>query len=137
MTTIDKKESHNESNTENVTEMAFVVVGNVDSGKSTIIGTLTSDMLDDGRGIARKGVARHRHEISSGKTSDVSTRSLRFPNGRSVTMIDLCGHEDYTTTTVSGISGMWPDYGIVVISPHRGVLDMTKYHFRMFNRVKK
>jgi GTPase len=114
-----------------VTDRAFVVVGNVDSGKSTVIGTLISDLLDDGRGVARKCVARHKHEIDSGKTSDISSRSLKFPDGKSVTMIDLCGHENYAKTTVSGISGMWPDYGIVVVSPHRGVLDMTKYHFRM------
>lgn len=114
-----------------VTDKAFVVVGNVDAGKSTLIGTLTTGILDDGRGSARKGVARHQHEIAAGKTSDVSTRALRFPNGKTATLIDLCGHEKYFTTTASGISGMWPDYAIVVVSPTRGILDMTKQHFRM------
>ncbi|VBB17972.1 putative GTP-binding translation elongation/initiation factor [Yasminevirus sp. GU-2018] len=115
----------------NVTDKAFVVVGNVDAGKSTLIGTLTSGLLDDGRGSARAGVARHQHEIDAGKTSDVSTRVLTFPNGKTATLIDLCGHEKYFSTTASGISGMWPDYAIVVVSPTRGILDMTKQHFKM------
>jgi elongation factor 1-alpha len=114
-----------------VTDKAFVVVGNVDAGKSTLIGTLTSGLLDDGRGSARKTVARHQHEIDSGKTSDISTRALKFPNGKTATLIDLCGHEKYFTTTATGIAGMWPDYAIVVISPTRGVLSMTKQHFKM------
>lgn len=115
----------------NITDKAFVVVGNVDAGKSTLIGTLTSGILDNGRGSARINVARHKHEIESGKTSDISSRILRFPNGKTVTLIDLCGHEKYFTTTATGIAGMLPDYAIVVISPTRGILNMTKQHFRM------
>jgi elongation factor 1-alpha len=115
----------------NITDKAFVVVGNVDAGKSTLIGTLISDLLDNGRGSARITVAQHKHEILSGKTSSISTRILRFPNGTTSTLIDLCGHEKYFTTTATGIAGMWPDYAIVVISPTRGILNMTKQHFRM------
>lgn len=114
-----------------ITDKAFVVVGNVDAGKSTLIGTLTSGILDNGRGLVRTNVARHKHEIASGKTSDISIQILRFPNGKTTTLIDLCGHEKYFTTTATGIAGMWPDYAIVVISPSRGILNMTKQHFRM------
>ncbi len=114
-----------------ITDKGFVIVGNVDAGKSTLIGTLTSGILDDGRGSARKSVARHQHEIDTGQTSDISTKILRFANGKTATLIDLCGHEKYFTTTASGISGMWPDYAIVVVSPSRGVLPMTKQHFKM------
>ena len=114
-----------------VTDKAFVVVGNVDAGKSSLISTLVYNILDDGRGSGRELVARHRHEITSGKTSDISTRVLRFPNGKTATLIDLAGHQKYFTTTASGISGMRPDYAIVVVSPTRGVLDMTKQHFKM------
>jgi GTPase len=115
----------------NITDKAFVVVGNVDAGKSSLIGTLISDTLDNGRGAVRITVARHKHELVSGKTSSITTRILRFPNGKSTTMIDLCGHEKYFTTTATGIAGMWPDYSILVISPTRGILNMTKQHFRM------
>jgi GTPase len=37
---------------ENDTRIA--VIGNVDSGKSTLVGVLTKSMMDDGRGSARK-----------------------------------------------------------------------------------
>lgn len=114
-----------------VTDKAFIVAGNVDCGKSTLIGTLITNNLDDGRGSARMHVAKHKHEIMSGKTSDVSTKNIIFPNGSSASIIDLCGHEKYFTTTASGISNTWADYAIVVVSPSRGVLDMTRQHFKM------
>lgn len=114
-----------------VTDKAFVVVGSADAGKSTLIGTLTSGILDNGRGSARVGVARHQHEIDAGKTSDISSRILRFPNGKTATLIDLCGQDKYFTTTASGISGMWPDYAIVVVSPTRRIVPMTRQHFKM------
>jgi len=34
-------------------EVRVAVIGNVDSGKSTLVGVLTRSMLDDGRGLAR------------------------------------------------------------------------------------
>lgn len=34
-------------------EVRVAIVGNVDSGKSTLVGVLTRSMLDDGRGLAR------------------------------------------------------------------------------------
>ena len=38
----------------NPLEVRVAVVGNVDSGKSTMVGVLTRSMLDDGRGAARR-----------------------------------------------------------------------------------
>ena len=32
----------------------IAVIGNVDSGKSTLVGVLTKSIMDDGRGSARK-----------------------------------------------------------------------------------
>jgi GTPase len=114
-----------------ITDKGFVVVGSADAGKSTLIGTLTSGILDDGRGSARLKIARHQHEKDSGKTSDITSRILKFPNGKTATLIDLCGQDKYFTTTATGIAGMWPDYAIVVISPSRGIVPMTRQHFKM------
>jgi GTPase len=36
------------------------VLGNVDAGKSTLIGGLTSDTLDDGRGKSRQTIMKHK-----------------------------------------------------------------------------
>lgn len=37
-------------------QVRVAVIGNVDSGKSTLVGVLTRAMLDDGRGAARAKV---------------------------------------------------------------------------------
>jgi GTP-binding protein 1 len=54
-----------------VPEVRCAVVGNVDSGKSTTLGVLSRGVLDDGRGRARVGLFRHKHEVESGRTSSV------------------------------------------------------------------
>ena len=42
--------------------MKIASIGNVDSGKSTLIGVLTKGIADDGRGSARKRVFNYPHE---------------------------------------------------------------------------
>ncbi|KAL5528302.1 hypothetical protein ACEPAF_7438 [Sanghuangporus sanghuang] len=59
-------------------EVRVAVVGNVDSGKSTTLGVLTRGGLDDGRGRARVGLFRHKHEIETGRTSSVGMEILGF-----------------------------------------------------------
>ncbi|EGN99837.1 hypothetical protein SERLA73DRAFT_180069 [Serpula lacrymans var. lacrymans S7.3] len=63
-------------------EVRCAVVGNVDSGKSTTLGVLTRGALDDGRGRARVGLFRHKHEVETGRTSSVGMEILGFgPSG--------------------------------------------------------
>lgn len=54
------------------------VVGNVDAGKSTLLGVLTHGELDNGRGHARQRLFRHKHELESGRTSSVGNDILGF-----------------------------------------------------------
>lgn len=100
------------------------VVGNVDAGKSTLIGTLTTSHLDDGRGKSRTAIMKHRHEIESGRTSTATTHLMGFSSSgrpvmgrdavrskrktedevaresyRIITLMDLAGHEKYLKTT--------------------------------------
>ncbi|KDQ21443.1 hypothetical protein BOTBODRAFT_25887 [Botryobasidium botryosum FD-172 SS1] len=63
---------------ERTLEVRCAVVGNVDSGKSTTLGVLTRGSLDDGRGVARTALFRHKHEIESGRTSSVGMEILGF-----------------------------------------------------------
>ncbi|MFX1465603.1 MAG: GTP-binding protein [Promethearchaeota archaeon] len=135
-------------------DITIDTVGNVDSGKSTIIGCLISNELDDGRGSARLKVLRHLHEIESGRTSSVSHQVLGFDaKGRTVnysspsasvspltmnevvensskiiSFVDLAGHERYLKTTIFGLAGYAPDYSLLVIGANAGVLRMTKEH---------
>ena len=138
-------------------ECAIAVCGPVDAGKSSLIGVLTSGELDDGRGFARNKILVHPHERESGRTSHISYNPLvyhrkddstislfnskenknsleiktRSPNkwGVKVTsFIDLAGHEKYLKTTIFGVTGMFPDYGIVVIGANTGITKLTKEH---------
>jgi GTPase len=43
-------------------DVRIATIGNVDSGKSTLISVLCNATNDDGRGSARSMVLRHRHE---------------------------------------------------------------------------
>ncbi|KAJ2916809.1 hypothetical protein MD484_g3627, partial [Candolleomyces efflorescens] len=66
-------------------EVRCAVVGNVDSGKSTTLGVLTRGVLDDGRGKARVGLFRHKHELETGRTSSVGMEILGFaPSGHPI-----------------------------------------------------
>ncbi|KAF6761285.1 GTP-binding protein 1 [Ephemerocybe angulata] len=66
-------------------EVRCAVVGNVDSGKSTTLGVLTRGVLDDGRGKARVGLFRHKHELETGRTSSVGMEILGFaPSGQPI-----------------------------------------------------
>ena len=97
------------------------------SHNSTFIGVMTSGELDDGKGSARAKVAKHPHEVREGKTSDISTKNLTV-DGKEIVLVDLCGHEKYLKTTLFGITGFFPDYGIIIVSANRGLLKMTREH---------
>ncbi len=56
----------------------IAMIGNVDSGKSTLIGVLTNAALDDGRGAARGLVLKHRHEQENGRTSAVTVEIMGY-----------------------------------------------------------
>uniref|UniRef100_A0A672NFS2 GTP-binding protein 2-like n=1 Tax=Sinocyclocheilus grahami TaxID=75366 RepID=A0A672NFS2_SINGR len=59
-------------------DLRVAVLGNVDSGKSTLLGVLTQGELDNGRGRARLNLFRHLHEIQTGRTSSISIEILGF-----------------------------------------------------------
>lgn len=59
-------------------EIRVAVVGNVDAGKSTLLGVLTHGELDNGRGLARQKLFRHKHEVETGRTSSVGNDILGF-----------------------------------------------------------
>jgi len=108
-------------------QICVVVAGSVDSGKSTFVGVLEQNKLDDGNGFARRFVAKHKHEIDCGRTSDISVKSINTEK-KSIILVDLCGHAKYLKTTLFGITGHFPDYAIVMVAANRGVLPMTREH---------
>lgn len=66
------------------------MVGNVDAGKSTLLGVLTHGELDNGRGFARQKLFRHKHEMESGRTSSVGNDILGFDQEGQVRVYAPC-----------------------------------------------
>ena len=58
--------------------MRVAFIGNVDSGKSTLVGVLSKGEKDDGRGSARKLVFNFSHEAENGRTSSIGQEILGF-----------------------------------------------------------
>ncbi len=112
-------------------ELRMVVLGNVDAGKSSLTGVLTKNILDDGRGYARSLVSQFDHERDSGKTSSVTQNFSKDNNGKVTVYIDLAGHEKYLKTTLHGMTGYYPDYGMVVVGANMGITDITKEHMNV------
>ena len=67
-----------------------------------------------------------------------SINGLNQPNNkdRIVSLIDLAGHEKYLKTTVFGVTGMFPDRGIVVIGANTGITKLTKEHIGLMICIK-
>ena len=45
-----------------------------------------------------------------------------------VTLLDLCGHEKYLKTTIFGLTGLKPDYSMIIVGSNMGISKMTKEH---------
>ncbi|KAL3423225.1 GTP-binding protein 1 [Phlyctema vagabunda] len=136
---------------EEVIETRIAVVGNVDAGKSTMLGVLVKGGLDDGRGKARVNLFRHKHEVESGRTSSVGMEIMGFDtkgkvitsdvpgrkltweeigkkSAKVITFTDLAGHERYLRTTVFGLLSSSPNYCLLMVAANNGLIGMSKEH---------
>ena len=59
-------------------DVRIAVIGNVDSGKSTMVGVMTKSIMDDGRGSARQKVFNFSHEAANGRTSSIGQEIMGF-----------------------------------------------------------
>ena len=131
-------------------DIKVAVAGNVDSGKSTLIGVLINGKNDNGRGSARLSVFNFIHEVKSGRTSSIAHHILGFDiNGKVVnyndihkqewsdivknsskiiSFYDLAGHEKYLKTTILGLSSTAPDICFITVGANMGITRMTKEH---------
>lgn len=121
------------------------------SGKSTMLGVLVKGGLDDGRGLARVNLFRHKHELETGRTSSVGMEIMGFDTmgkviasevpGRKlsweeigkraakvISFTDLAGHERYLRTTVFGMLSSSPNYALLMVAANNGVIGMAKEH---------
>ncbi|KAI1143661.1 P-loop containing nucleoside triphosphate hydrolase protein [Hypoxylon sp. FL0543] len=139
------------STIEQVIETRIAVVGNVDAGKSSMLGVLVKGDLDDGRGKARVNLFRHKHEIETGRTSSVGMEIMGFDtmgnvvrsdtpgrklsweeigkrSAKVITFTDLAGHERYLRTTVFGLLSSSPNYCLLMVAANNGLIGMSKEH---------
>ena len=69
-----------EEDPDELVNLRVAMLGNVDSGKSTLSGVLTSapGSKDDGRGLMRQKVFNFAHELNNGRTSSVAHEIMGF-----------------------------------------------------------
>ena len=108
-------------------EIRIGVLGNVDSGKTTLISVLKYGELDNGRGSARSKVFKHPHEKETGRTSSISHTYLNMEK-KYISFVDMAGHQKYLKTTMYGINGASLDYVMILVGANMGVLKMTREH---------
>ena len=130
-------------------DVSIAALGHVNCSKSSLLGTLVTGELDDGNGYTRSFVTNHKHELVGGQTSSIgfhlvgfdekgnmitSTETKRYKSWINITksskkvisFIDLCGHNKYFKTTISGITGLKPDYAMILVESTKGVQGLQK-----------
>jgi GTPase len=141
-----------ENNEQKYIDIKVAVAGNVDSGKSSLLGVLTSGQNDDGRGKARLSIFNFKHEVSTGRTSSIAHHILGFDDkgqvmnysgtnihkkgwpeivkdsSKIISFFDLCGHEKYLRTTILGLTSSFPDLCLILVGANMGLSRMTQEH---------
>ncbi|KAG9565727.1 P-loop containing nucleoside triphosphate hydrolase protein, partial [Aureobasidium melanogenum] len=140
--------------TKSTKQLRISLTGATMSGKSSLLGTLSTSTLDDGRGKSRLSMLKHRHEITSGITSSVtqelmgycptSTGDVKVINyategvtswidmhtasadGRLVFVADSAGHPRYRRTTVRGLVGWKPHWVLLCVPADDEVKSSSK-----------
>jgi GTPase len=126
-----------------IEQLRISLTGATMSGKSSLLGTLSTSTLDDGRGKSRLSMLKHRHEITSGITSSVTQELMGYSptptgdikvinyategvtswidmhtasiDGRLVFVADSAGHPRYRRTTVRGLVGWKPHWVLLCV----------------------
>lgn len=117
-------------------DQRIAVMGNVDAGKSTLVGVLVNDELDNGRGKSRLQMFRHPHEITTGRTSSICIDLMMFDtNGNVVSdqntsvktfeFWDLAGDAKYMKTTLYGLTSSKPGAVMLIVSANKGIQGTT------------
>ena len=131
-------------------DIKVAVAGNVDAGKSSLLGSLTTGQNDNGRGLARSSVFNFVHELKSGRTSSIAHHIIGFDNdgkiinqqginklswtdivqksSKIISFFDLAGHQKYLKTTILGLTSSFPDLCMIMVDANNGIKPMTKEH---------
>lgn len=120
-------------------QLRVTFTGPTTSGKSSLLGTLSTGTLDNGRGKSRLSLLKHRHEMVSGVTSSIAQELIGYKdhnilnfshgnieswvdihdcseNGRLVFVSDSGGHPRYRRTVLRGLMNWAPHWSILCIA---------------------
>jgi GTPase len=138
-------------------EIKVGLLGGTNNGKTTFLGILTYDILDDGDGGARSNIFRHNHEKVNGNTSSIKYEIMGYSNEKCINynsgfissweyivknskkiinFIDLPGNSKYIRTTLFGLMAHRPDYILMFISLEN-IYDETNKIFKMEEDTKQ
>ncbi|CAG9939444.1 unnamed protein product [Clonostachys rosea f. rosea IK726] len=124
-------------------QLRVTFTGPTTSGKSSLLGTLSTGTLDNGRGKSRLSLLRHRHEMVSGVTSSIAQELIGYKDqeilnfsqgnieswmdihdcadgGRLVFVSDSGGHPRYRRTVLRGLMNWAPHWSILCIASDDG-----------------
>lgn len=120
-------------------QLRVTLTGPTTSGKSSLLGTLSTGTLDNGRGKSRLSLLKHRHEVVSGVTSSIAQEIIgykdhnimnfsqvnieswtdihdRSEDGRLAFVLDSGGHPRYRRTVLRGLMNWAPHWSILCIA---------------------
>ena len=89
--------------------------GHIDHGKTALVGRLTGTQTD-----------RLPEERARGISIELGYAQLGLPSGRSLSVIDVPGHERFVRTMVAGATGI--DLFLMVVAADDGVMPQTREH---------
>jgi selenocysteine-specific elongation factor len=94
--------------------------GHVDHGKSLLVEALTGIDPD-----------RLREEKTRGMTIDLGFAWLTLPSGRTVSIVDVPGHERFIKNMLAGAGGI--DLALLVVAADDGVMPQTREHLAILD----
>ncbi|RGP61910.1 hypothetical protein FLONG3_10378 [Fusarium longipes] len=120
-------------------QLRVTFTGPTTSGKSSLLGTLSTGILDNGRGNSRLNLLRHRHEMVTGVTSSIAQELIGYKDqsilncshgnieswvdihdcsegGRLVFVSDSAGHPRYRRTVLRGLMNWAPHWIILCLA---------------------
>ncbi|KAF9765683.1 hypothetical protein IL306_002016 [Fusarium sp. DS 682] len=120
-------------------QLRVTFTGPTTSGKSSLLGTLSTGTLDNGRGNSRLSLLKHRHEVVTGVTSSIAQELIGYKDhsilnyshgnieswvdihdcsegGRLVFVSDSAGHPRYRRTVLRGLMNWAPHWIILCLA---------------------
>lgn len=87
-------------------QMRVTMIGAAAAGKSSLLGTLSTSTLDNGRGRSRLSLLKHRHEIASGVTSSVAHELVGYTHvrGRIKTVVNYAAGNVSSWTDIHNLA---------------------------------